>query len=99
MQALIDTIMRVWTMPGRRGLAVRCFVVFLFGVAHESLNVAWVHYSEGGAAGKAALVALVNSSVCLAGISESLESRYIAVCYVVGESVGTFLAVFLKGAR
>lgn len=96
---MIDAIMRLWMMPGRRGLIVRCIVVFAFGVAHESLNVAWVHYSEGGLAWKAAMVALVNSSVCLAGISESLESRHVAACYVVGEAVGTFLAVSLKGAR
>lgn len=99
MTALALLASELWSAPGRAGVAFRCVAVFFFGLTHEALNVAWVHFSEAGQPGGATLVALLNTTVAFFGLEGALKNRPVMIALILGEATGTFLAVALKGKR
>lgn len=71
-------------------------LTFVCGAAYECGCVFWVHHSEKGNSGRAAMWSMFNALVTCIGLGEALHQSLFIIVYVLGFGVGTYLAVRFK---
>ena len=72
------------------------FLTFLSGFVIETACVYWVHYSERNKAIQTALCSMAIGCAQVLGIGESIHNPYMAILFVMGYGVGTYMAVKIK---
>lgn len=71
-------------------------MVALFGALIEVFNVAWVHFSERGAATRTGVTTALIKGLDLYVVLRVVDTRELAVACVAGHAVGAALAVRVK---
>jgi hypothetical protein len=75
---------------------IRPFVIaFVSGAMYEGLAVIWVHRATGGSAMAVALISGLQALATVAGLGEAVKSWRVAPCFLLGYSVGAYVAMIL----
>jgi hypothetical protein len=74
-------------------------LTFASGFANEAMAVLWVHASERGKAGWTALCSAIQALALVVGVGESVHDWHVAPAFIVGYTLGSYVAVRIKSMR
>jgi uncharacterized protein YebE (UPF0316 family) len=71
-------------------------LIFCCGAAYEITSVFWVFSTEKLKPWHAAFWSMIQAFVMITGIGESLHNNWAKLCFIVGYSFGSFIAILVK---
>lgn len=80
-------------------LYLSLLIALISGALFEFGCVYWVHYSERSQAFKASIWSMIVATTTVVGIGESIKDKRVAIAYIIGYGIGTYLAITFKPNR